>query len=143
MGQSVDYSNHGTAEEICEAASKLITFIDLAGHQVSRSGSWSSSNLSPPEVPAHDNLCPDGLPATLRDAGRCRQCRSGGHDAGAPWDSRGSAGEAPWPGVLRSPQVPFFVVVTKVDTVPEERLNHTLNSLAALLKSAGANKVTP
>merc|ERR1712127_787695 len=36
---------------------------------------------------------------------------------------------------------PFFVVVTKVDTVPEERLNHTLNSLAALLKSAGANKV--
>ena len=32
-GNSVDYSNHGTAEEICEAASKLITFIDLAGHQ--------------------------------------------------------------------------------------------------------------
>ena len=32
-GNSVDYSNQGTAENICEHASKLITFIDLAGHQ--------------------------------------------------------------------------------------------------------------
>ena len=33
LGNSVDYSEHTTAEEICEAASKLITFLDLAGHQ--------------------------------------------------------------------------------------------------------------
>ena len=32
-GNSVDYSNQGTAENICENSSKLITFIDLAGHQ--------------------------------------------------------------------------------------------------------------
>ena len=32
-GNSVDYQNQGTAENICENSSKLITFIDLAGHQ--------------------------------------------------------------------------------------------------------------
>ena len=29
----MDYSNQGTVENICENASKLSTFIDLAGHQ--------------------------------------------------------------------------------------------------------------
>ena len=32
-GNSVDYSTCSTAEEICENATKLLTFIDLAGHQ--------------------------------------------------------------------------------------------------------------
>lgn len=32
-GEVVDYSRCVSAEEICERASKLITFIDLAGHQ--------------------------------------------------------------------------------------------------------------
>ena len=32
-GEVVDYSRCVSAEEICECASKLITFIDLAGHQ--------------------------------------------------------------------------------------------------------------
>ena len=32
-GEVVDYSTCVSAEEICEASSKLITFIDLAGHQ--------------------------------------------------------------------------------------------------------------
>lgn len=32
-GEAVDYSACVSAEEICEASSKLITFIDLAGHQ--------------------------------------------------------------------------------------------------------------
>ena len=32
-GEVVDYSSCVSAEEICERASKLITFIDLAGHQ--------------------------------------------------------------------------------------------------------------
>lgn len=32
-GEVVDYSMCISAEEICEASSKLITFIDLAGHQ--------------------------------------------------------------------------------------------------------------
>lgn len=31
--QVVNYSSCVSAEEICEASSKLITFIDLAGHQ--------------------------------------------------------------------------------------------------------------
>lgn len=30
--QVVNYSESRTAEEICESASKMITFIDLAGH---------------------------------------------------------------------------------------------------------------
>ena len=32
-GETVDYSKCVSAEEICENSSKLITFIDLAGHQ--------------------------------------------------------------------------------------------------------------
>lgn len=28
----VNYLSHGSAEEICKASAKLITFIDLAGH---------------------------------------------------------------------------------------------------------------
>ena len=32
-GEAVDYSRCVSAEEICECALKLITFIDLAGHQ--------------------------------------------------------------------------------------------------------------
>ena len=30
--QVVNYLSHGSAEEICKASAKLITFIDLAGH---------------------------------------------------------------------------------------------------------------
>lgn len=32
ISQVVNYATHSTAEEICEASAKLITFIDLAGH---------------------------------------------------------------------------------------------------------------
>ena len=31
--QCMDYSQCQSAEDICEASSKVITFIDLAGHQ--------------------------------------------------------------------------------------------------------------
>lgn len=31
--QVVNYSDSGSAEEICELSSKIITFLDLAGHQ--------------------------------------------------------------------------------------------------------------
>jgi hypothetical protein len=31
--QVVNYSDSGSAEEICEVSSKIITFLDLAGHQ--------------------------------------------------------------------------------------------------------------
>jgi GTPase len=33
QGKVVNYSTHSKAEDICEASEKLITFIDLAGHQ--------------------------------------------------------------------------------------------------------------
>ena len=32
-GRSIDYTNCKTAEEICDNSSKVITFIDLGGHQ--------------------------------------------------------------------------------------------------------------
>ena len=34
QGKPVDFVSCGTADEIAENATKLITFIDLAGHQV-------------------------------------------------------------------------------------------------------------
>ena len=44
-------------------------------------------------------------------------------------------------GIAVALEVPFFVVVTKVDMVPAPRLNTTLATVAGILKSAGANKV--
>ncbi len=38
-------------------------------------------------------------------------------------------------------EVPFFVMVTKVDVTPRQRLQETLDSLQRVLKAAGCNKV--
>ena len=38
-------------------------------------------------------------------------------------------------------EVPFFVVITKVDMVPKEQLENTFTTVTNVLKSAGAKKV--
>ena len=112
-GNSVDYSNHGTAEEICEAASKLITFIDLAGHH-----KYLHTTIS-----ALTGYCPHYVMLVVSAS------------AGVVGMTQEHL------GIAVALEVPFFVVVTKVDMVPAPRLNTTLTTVAGILKSAGANKV--
>ena len=112
-GNSVDYSNHGTAEEICEAASKLITFIDLAGHH-----KYLHTTIS-----ALTGYCPHYVMLVVS---------AGAGVVGMTQEHL---------GIAVALEVPFFVVVTKVDMVPAPRLNATLSTVATILKSAGASKV--
>merc|ERR1719188_1945175 len=112
-GNSVDYSNQGTAENICETASKLITFIDLAGHQ-----KYLRTTIS-----ALTGYCPHYVmlvvSATAGVVGMTQEHL----------------------GIAVALEVPFFVVITKVDMVPKEQLENTFTTVTNVLKSAGAKKV--
>lgn len=46
-------------------------------------------------------------------------------------------------GIAVALEVPFFIMVTKVDVTPRPKLQATLDSLQRLLTSVGANKVKP
>merc|ERR1719495_1262307 len=112
-GNSVDYSNHGTAEEICEAASKLITFIDLAGHH-----KYMRTTIS-----ALTGYCPHYVmlvvSATAGVVGMTQEHL----------------------GIAVALEVPFFVVITKVDMVSQDQLSSTFSTVSNVLKAAGAKKV--
>jgi GTPase len=112
-GNPVDYSNHGTAEEICEAASKLITFIDLAGHH-----KYLHTTIS-----ALTGYCPHYVMLVVSAS------------AGVVGMTQEHL------GIAVALEVPFFVVVTKMDMVPAPRLDTTLTTVTGILKSAGAHKV--
>merc|ERR1719495_1024361 len=112
-GNSVDYSNHGTAEEICEAASKLITFIDLAGHQ-----KYMRTTIS-----ALTGYCPHYVMLVVSAS------------AGVVGMTQEHL------GIAVALEVPFFVVITKVDMVPQHKLKQTIGTVTGILKSAGASKV--
>jgi len=113
VGQSVDYSEHGTSEDICENSTKLITFLDVAGHQ-----KYLRTTIS-----ALTGYCPQYVmlvvSATAGVAGMTQEHL----------------------GIAVALEVPFFVVVTKVDIVTKEKLNKTMESVEKVLKSAGSTKV--
>merc|ERR1711962_1380971 len=113
LGNPVDYSNHTTAEEICEAASKLITFIDLAGHQ-----KYLRTTIS-----ALTGYCPHYVMLMVSAS------------AGVVGMTQEHL------GIAIALEVPFFVVVTKTDATTPERLKKTQDSVTSTLKSAGASKV--
>jgi len=112
-GNSVDYSNQGTAENICENSSKLITFIDLAGHQ-----KYLRTTIS-----ALTGYCPHYVmlvvSATAGVVGMTQEHL----------------------GIAVALEVPFFVVITKVDMVSQDQLNNTFSTVSNVLKAAGAKKV--
>jgi len=112
QGRPVDYLACGSADEIAENATKLITFIDLAGHQ-----KYLRTTIS-------------GL--------------TGYAPHYAMLVVSASAGVVPMTqehlGIAVALQVPFFVMLTKVDVTPKAKLQATLDSLEEVLKSIGANK---
>merc|ERR1719495_2608702 len=112
QGKPVDFVSCGTADEIAENASKLITFIDLAGHQ-----KYLRTTIS-------------GLTGYDPHYAMLVVSASGGV---VPMTQEHL-------GIAVALGVPFFVVLTKVDVTPRDKLQATLDSLEKVLKSIGANK---
>ena len=127
-GNSVDYQNQGTAENICENSSKLITFIDLAGHQ-----KYLRTTIS-----ALTGYCPHYVST-------CGWRLITNFDLQVMLVVSATAGVVGMTqehlGIAVALEVPFFVVITKVDMVPPAQLKQTINKVTGILKSAGAKKV--
>ena len=113
VGEVVDYGKSTTAEEICENSSKLITFVDLAGHhKYLRTTIRGLTSYAPHYV----MLVVSG-------------------SAGVVGTTREHL------GLALALEVPFFVVITKQDVTRPQVLTNTLQHLDTLLKGPGCNKV--
>ena len=114
VGTPIDYRRCGTAEEICENSTKLITFIDLAGHQkYLRTTITGLTGYSPHYI----MLVVSGGSGTVNSMTQEHL------------------------GIALALEVPFFIVVTKVDVTPKDKLAKTLDTLTNALTSAVAKKV--
>lgn len=112
-GEVVNYSTCVSVEEICEASSKLITFIDLAGHQ-----KYMKTTIF--GLTAH---CPDFAMLVV----------------GANSGVVGTTCEHL--GFSMALSMPTFVVVTKTDLCSESQVDHTVHQLEELLSSPGCCKI--
>ncbi|KAM4595928.1 GTP-binding protein 2-like isoform 2-T2 [Polymixia lowei] len=112
-GEVVNYSESRTAEEICESSSKMITFIDLAGHH----------KYLKTTIFGLTSYCPDFamlvVSANTGIAGTTREHL----------------------GLAMALKVPIFMVVSKVDLCTRGTVERTLRQLERLLKQPGCNKV--
>ncbi|XP_061627057.1 GTP-binding protein 2b isoform X1 [Phyllopteryx taeniolatus] len=112
-GEVVNYSDSRSAEEICESSSKMITFIDLAGHH----------KYLKTTVFGLTSYCPDFamlvVSANTGIAGTTREHL----------------------GLAMALKVPIFIVVSKVDVCSRVGVERTLRQLERLLKQPGCNKV--
>lgn len=113
QGQPVTYGQCRTPEELCELSSKLITFIDLAGHhKYLRTTVFGLTGHSPHFVMLVVNAS-SGMTGTGRD-----------HLL-----------------LALALQVPLAIVVNKVDTVGSATLAKTLAQLHTLLKGPACKKL--
>ncbi|XP_041723077.1 GTP-binding protein 2 isoform X1 [Coregonus clupeaformis] len=112
-GEVVNYSESRTAEEICESASKMITFIDLAGHH----------KYLKTTIFGLTSYCPDFamlvVSANTGIAGTTREHL----------------------GLAMALKVPIFIVVSKVDLCKRDTVERTVRQLERILKQPGCNKV--
>lgn len=112
-GEVVNYSESRTAEEICESASKMITFIDLAGH----------SKYLKTTIFGLTSYCPDFamlvVSANTGIAGTTREHL----------------------GLAMALKVPIFIVISKVDLCMRATVERTVRQLERILKQPGCNKV--
>ncbi|CDQ91033.1 unnamed protein product [Oncorhynchus mykiss] len=109
----VNYSDSRTAEEICESSSKMITFIDLAGHH----------KYLKTTIFGLTSYCPDFamlvVSANTGIAGTTREHL----------------------GLAMALKVPIFIVVSKVDLCAKGTVERTVRQLEHVLKLPGCNKV--
>ncbi|KAL3050418.1 hypothetical protein OYC64_012449 [Pagothenia borchgrevinki] len=112
-GEVVNYSESRTAEEICESASKMITFIDLAGHH----------KYLKTTIFGLTSYCPDFamlvVSANTGIAGTTREHL----------------------GIAMALKVPIFIVISKVDLCMRATVERTVRQLERVLKQPGCNKV--
>ncbi|XP_034043697.1 GTP-binding protein 2b isoform X2 [Thalassophryne amazonica] len=112
-GEVVNYSESRTAEEICESSSKMITFIDLAGHH----------KYLKTTIFGLTSYCPDFamlvVSANTGVAGTTREHL----------------------GLAMALKVPIFIVVSKVDLCSAGTVERTVRQLERVLKQPGCNKV--
>uniref|UniRef100_A0A4W5P3M8 GTP binding protein 2b n=1 Tax=Hucho hucho TaxID=62062 RepID=A0A4W5P3M8_9TELE len=112
-GEVVNYSDSRTAEEICESSSKMITFIDLAGHH----------KYLKTTIFGLTSYCPDFamlvVSANTGIAGTTREHL----------------------GLAMALKVPIFIVVSKVDLCAKGTVERTVRQLEHVLKLPGCNKV--
>lgn len=112
-GEVVNYSESRTVEEICESASKMITFIDLAGHH----------KYLKTTIFGLTSYCPDFamlvVSANTGIAGTTREHL----------------------GLAMALKVPIFIVVSKVDLCTRATVERTVRQLERVLKQPGCNKV--
>ncbi|XP_028323617.1 GTP-binding protein 2 isoform X1 [Gouania willdenowi] len=113
QGEVVNYSESRTAEEICETASKMITFIDLAGHH----------KYLKTTIFGLTSYCPDFamlvVSANTGIAGTTREHL----------------------GLAMALKVPIFIVISKVDLCTRATVERTVRQLERVLKQPGCNKV--
>uniref|UniRef100_A0A8B9P5J6 GTP binding protein 2 n=2 Tax=Apteryx TaxID=8821 RepID=A0A8B9P5J6_APTOW len=111
--QVVNYSDSRTAEEICESSSKMITFIDLAGHH----------KYLKTTIFGLTSYCPDFamlvVSANTGIAGTTREHL----------------------GLAMALKVPFFIVISKVDLCSKATVERTVKQLERILKQPGCNKL--
>ncbi|XP_060767221.1 GTP-binding protein 2b isoform X2 [Neoarius graeffei] len=112
-GEVVNYSESRTAEEICESSSKMITFIDLAGHH----------KYLKTTIFGLTSYCPDFAMLVV------------GANTGIAGTTREHL------GLALALKVPVFVVVSKVDVCVGGAVQKTVRQLEKLLKLPGCNKV--
>uniref|UniRef100_A0A8D3BHA9 Tr-type G domain-containing protein n=2 Tax=Scophthalmus maximus TaxID=52904 RepID=A0A8D3BHA9_SCOMX len=112
-GEVVNYSESRTAEEICESSSKMITFIDLAGHH----------KYLKTTIFGLTSYCPDFamlvVSANTGIAGTTREHL----------------------GLAMALKVPIFIAVSKVDLCSRGTVERTVRQLERVLKQPGCNKV--
>jgi GTPase len=115
LGNVVNKAEHGTLDwmHICEKSSKVITFIDLAGHEkYLKTTVFGMTGHAP-----HFGMLMIGSNAGI--VGMTKEHL----------------------GLALALSVPVFVVVTKIDMCPANVLQETLQLLVKILKSPGCRKV--
>jgi len=115
QGSVVNQPDHGSLDwvKVCEKSSKVITFIDLAGHE------------------RYLKTTVFGMTGHAPDFGMLMI----GANAGIVGMTKEHL------GLALALSVPVFVVVTKIDMCPPNVLQETLKLLIKILKSAGCRKV--
>lgn len=112
-GEVITYNDTSTAEDICSAASKLITFIDLAGHY----------KYMKTTIFGLTGYCPASVMLVV------------GANTGMAGTTREHL------GLAIALRIPLLVVITKTDLSRQEALDRTTMQLERILKSPGCNKV--
>ncbi|KAJ3213996.1 GTP binding protein [Dinochytrium kinnereticum] len=116
QGDMINYgtTNIGTWEQVCETASKVVTFLDTCGH------------------PKYQRTTISGISGHSPDYACLILGASAGGISEVPREHL---------GIAVGLTVPVFVVITKIDVATQEQLTRTVSSLLGLLKSPGVRRV--